>query len=325
MPDKIRRPTSNPGPSDTAEKLQRPTRTFGHYAGLAERHRRFVDEYLIDLNAYAAGMRAGFTGAKVTSYTLLDRPDIQAAIRERQELFTAERFNYHNAARFILGKLWDCATADPRELMEIRRVPCRYCWGINNQYQFSKAEMDRQLKAHAYGMAGQPLEAIWPRAGAEAAAWTAGKHHLPFDSQGGEGYTTDRAPNPACPECAGVGITMHLVADTRHLSASARQIFRGAKIGRNGQIEILVANQDQARDMLARHYNIAVDRKELYVRTIDPGSLSDEELTQAIAQLETLTLEESEYRQQQPPPKAKPGPRGPYRALLTAGPGRPTS
>ena len=72
-------------------------------------------------------------------------------------------------------------------------------------------------------------------------------------------------------------MTIHRVADTRNLSPCARALYRGAKATKEG-IEILIANQDAARGTLAKHYGIAVARKRIIVRKLDPDELSDEEL-----------------------------------------------
>ena len=56
-------------------------------AKLNERQKRFVQEYLVDLNATAAAKRAGYSQrtAKSQGQRLLTNVDIQAAIQKRQE------------------------------------------------------------------------------------------------------------------------------------------------------------------------------------------------------------------------------------------------
>lgn len=55
---------------------------------LAPRHRRFVDEYLVDLNAKDAAIRAGYTPARASAVAarLLRRPAIAAAIDKARAL-----------------------------------------------------------------------------------------------------------------------------------------------------------------------------------------------------------------------------------------------
>ena len=265
-----------------------PAPEYGHYDMLLPQQRSFVDEYLTDLNARGAALRAGYTNT-VSGYRLLHDPDVQAAIEECRARAAQSRGMH--GGEFVLNKLWDVATADARELVELHYIPCRYCWGVNGQYQFTKTEMDRLYKAHELGCKRLPLEAMWPSGDAEYAYYTAGSTDMPFDPQGGDGYTRRRQPNPECSECHGEGILKQRVADTRKLSHGARQLYRGAKLNANGSIEVMLANQDAARDILARHYSVGVERKAVLVQHIDPRQLSDDELIRAIADAETTLLE----------------------------------
>lgn len=54
--------------------------------GLTHRHQRFVDEYIVDLNATQAAIRAGYSDrqANKQAHLLMLRPDVQAAIAEAQ-------------------------------------------------------------------------------------------------------------------------------------------------------------------------------------------------------------------------------------------------
>ena len=56
-------------------------------AKLTAKQERFVDEYLVDLNATAAARRAGYSEktAEVIGYENLRKPQIMAAIHERQQ------------------------------------------------------------------------------------------------------------------------------------------------------------------------------------------------------------------------------------------------
>lgn len=56
--------------------------------GLTPKQQRFVDEYLIDLNATQAAIRAGYSEktAKQMGSENLSKPDVAAAIAERQQV-----------------------------------------------------------------------------------------------------------------------------------------------------------------------------------------------------------------------------------------------
>jgi phage terminase small subunit len=273
-------------------------RPASHYAALTPQRKRLVNEYLKDLNAWQAGLRAGYSPTSV--YQVLREETVQLALRERREQIDGERAL--EGARYVLNKLWDIGSADPRELVEIWKVPCRYCWGVGGQYQFTRAEMLRLLKAHKLGCDDKPLEALWPRGPAEAAAWQAGKNAIPLDTQGGDGYTAKRDPNPNCSECAGDGVMLQHIHDTRHLSPQAQALYRGVKVN-NGKFELVLADQAAAREQLARHYGVVVERKKILVRHLDPNELSDEELVQSLSELEALANSSGTYEVPEPAPK----------------------
>lgn len=52
-----------------------------------EKHRRFCEEYLIDLNGAQSAIRAGYSEdrARITASELLDREDVQAYLKKRQQ------------------------------------------------------------------------------------------------------------------------------------------------------------------------------------------------------------------------------------------------
>lgn len=52
--------------------------------GVSQKQKRFIEEYLVDLNATQAAVRAGYApkSAEKHSYRLLKRPDVAAAVEE---------------------------------------------------------------------------------------------------------------------------------------------------------------------------------------------------------------------------------------------------
>ena len=122
-------------------------RPASHYAALTPQRKRLVDEYLKDLNARQAALRAGYSPTRSTRCCARRR----CSWRSRSAASRSTASGRSRAHRYVLNRLWDIATADPRELVEIWKVPCRYCWGIGGQYQFTKTEMHRLVKAHQLG------------------------------------------------------------------------------------------------------------------------------------------------------------------------------
>jgi phage terminase small subunit len=79
------------------------------------RQQRFAEEYLIDLNATQAAIRAGYSPkrADATGYNLLRKAEIQAAIHEgRQKIQNSTQVT----VRRVVSELAISAFADPAEL-----------------------------------------------------------------------------------------------------------------------------------------------------------------------------------------------------------------
>lgn len=95
---------------------------------LTAKQQRFVVEYLVDLNATQAAIRAGFSArrAREYAYQLMQRADVTEAIQKAQ---TALSVRTKITQEKVLERLWLIATADPNELIEHRRICCRHCFG----------------------------------------------------------------------------------------------------------------------------------------------------------------------------------------------------
>lgn len=205
---------------------------------LTPKQAAFVDEYLIDLNATQAAIRAGYSErtANEQSARLLAnvsvRKHIQARMdkRARDTGITAER---------VLQEIHDIAMADPRELVQVKVSCCRHCWGDGHRYQRTVGEMNRDREE--WGAAGKALEE--------------------FDEQGGIGFDVHKGANPECPECAGDGEPRVVIQDTRNLSRAAAALFAGAKMGKHG-LEISLHPKEKALEMLGRHLKLFTDKVE---------------------------------------------------------------
>jgi len=173
-------------------------------AELTPKQALFIREYLVDLNATQAAIRAGYS--EKTAYSqgqrLLKDVEIAAAVQgamdkrgERTEI-TADR---------VLKELWDIATADPNELIQFRRGPCDKCW---------------------------------------------------------DGYTEPPSePDTSCLACRGEGVGRGYVADTRLLTGSARKLYAGVKITKEG-IEVKMHDKAAALVNVGRHLGMFTDKVE---------------------------------------------------------------
>lgn len=179
----------------------------------------FVQEYLRhNFNGTKAAIAVGYSpiSARVKASELLATPEVQAlldvAIAERAERVKID-------ADDVLKRMHAVATADARELTEIYHCCCRYCWGKDNQYQFTPREMADAKREHQL---------------AEIEAASEEKKLAPFDEAGGTGFDPRRDPNQQCPECFGRGEEVVVFKDTRDLSPSAKLLYAGVKTTQHG-------------------------------------------------------------------------------------------
>ncbi len=215
-------------------------------ATLTPKQTAFVHEYLVDLNATQAALRAGYS--KKTAFRIgsenLQKPEIAAALqdamakRAKRTAITADN---------VLRELWAIATADPRELVEYRRTCCRYCHGEGFGYQMTPKEFAKRE---------QDERDVWERRKSKKPTDV-----FAFDELGGVGFDANRAPNAACPECFGHGVERMHVADTRNLSDTARALYAGVKQTKDG-LEVKMLDRQAALLTVGKHLGMFVDKVE---------------------------------------------------------------
>lgn len=207
---------------------------------LTDKQARFVEEYLVDLNATQAAIRAGYSEATARSVGQenLTKPDIADAIAAAKE----ERSRRTNITADDVLRFWhSVGTADPNEVVQYRRGCCRYCWGEGNRYQFTPAEF---LKAQNDPKA----DVVRDEDGG-------------VSEEGGFGFDAKRDPNPDCPECHGEGVGRMHALDTRKLKGAAKLLYRGAKYTKDG-LEIQMEDRAKAWENVAKHLGMFTERHE---------------------------------------------------------------
>jgi phage terminase small subunit len=214
-PGKERKPKTTSGPVTKVTELN-------------EKQKRFVDEYLVDLNGTQAAIRTGYAAgsADVTAARLLGDARVQAYLQQRMADL-AQRTEI--TQEMVLERWWKIATADPNELIQYRRLCCRYCFGNDHAYQWIDED---------------EYEAACRAAKAE-------ERRMPTD-EGGYGFDHAERPHPKCPQCHGEGRGDVFVHDTRDLKGSAKMLYDGVKITKNG-LEVLTLSREKALENVARH------------------------------------------------------------------------
>lgn len=214
---------------------------------LSARQKLFVQEYLIDGNGAQAAIRAGYAEvcAKVTASRLLTNANVKEAIeaglkkKESRAEFKADD---------VLNHFLDIATADPNELIEHRRICCRYCYGAEHRWQRTAGEMYRDRVGHAKLVDAERHK-------------KKPKEIDPFDEQGGIGFDPRKVPHVDCPECFGEGEGQVYAKDTRKLSPAARKLYAGVKATKDG-LEIKVHDQAAAMVNVGKLKGLFADRVE---------------------------------------------------------------
>lgn len=128
----------------------------------------------------------------------------------------------------VLQRWWDIATADPNEIIHLRRVCCRHCFGKDHQYQWRDEEEHKQAVEAAITLAREQ-----------------GKQPVIPSDVGGYGYDRLLRPHPKCPYCRGEGHGEVHIEDTRNLGSKAKLLYAGIKQTVNG-IEVKMQDQEGA-------------------------------------------------------------------------------
>jgi hypothetical protein len=216
----------------TARKPRAAAKKAELQLGLTEKQQRFVAEYLVDLNATQAAIRAGYSADTAGSigHENLQKPEIVLAIAEARK---AQQERTQITADRVVMELGLIAFADARELAEVKTGCCRHCWGEGFRFQrtLSEYNLDRE---------------DWLEKG---------KDPMLFEEKGGIGYDSLKLPHPECPECGGDGQARVVLKDTRRLSPQAQALYAGAKMGKYG-VEVMTHSKMDAIEKLARHLGI---------------------------------------------------------------------
>lgn len=197
----------------------------------------FVKEYLVDLVAKNAAVRAGYseTSARQIGHELLLVPEIQEKIKAGMEKRSSR---VEITADKVLERWWAVATADANELSEMRRVCCRYCYGKNHEYQRTPREMQDAIAQFERDKLAQESKGL--------------KYTAQFNAAGGVGFDPRKDPQPGCPECFGQGTELPFYKDTRDLSPAAKLLFAGVETTQHG-LKIKTHSQSEAMVNVAKH------------------------------------------------------------------------
>jgi len=220
-------------------------------ATATQRIKRFVEEYLKDLNGTQAAVRAGFSKktANVQAHQILARPDVAKMV---DDALQARSKRVEIDQDDVLKRFWSIATADAAELIRVKYICCRYCYGKGNRYQRTPREMEEYRATWETELKKKSRDL-----GIEI-----GVLAEEFDDQGGIGYDPRKPPNEKCPECFGAGERKVVLADTDSLSEQARLLYGGVKETQHG-VQVVMEDRLASLVNVGRHLGMFKDKVEM--------------------------------------------------------------
>jgi hypothetical protein len=216
-----------------------------------QRRHKFAEAYVAlrenGKSDTAAAAEAALHCGYATGYAwhLINHPQVKAFVEGRVARHL-ERAEVNSEA--ILRYWWDIATC---ELPFPPAGPCRYCWGVDHQYQYTQSEARTALRKHT---GDQLKKAVHLR--------------VPFDDLGGTGFDRTKKPHPHCPECNGQGRNYLLVIDRDKLSHAQRHAIDEIRVHKDGSVSLKMRDRSRAMENLQNLMGLIQPRKPLEV--LDP-------------------------------------------------------
>lgn len=224
--------------------------------GVLQRERLFCAEYLKHFNRSKAYRDAGFVAknsnvANASAAKLLERPTVQEFLAEQ----VGKRFDRLGVdVDRLVSEYTALALADVRDIVEVHKSACRYCYGIGHRYQETPSEEHERRKAHDSALRQWLARA---KSGVPPPGTLA-----EFDALGGIGYDPRKEPAEDCPECFGEGKERIVVHDTRNLPPEAAKLYAGVKVTDAG-MQVLTHDKSDALKHLGMHLGMFVKKMEL--------------------------------------------------------------
>lgn len=178
------------------------------------------------------------------AYAKLARSNIAGRLKEIREQLAREVVI---EAAEVLREWLDIARADPNDLISHQRRACRHCWGRGHEYQWLHEREFAEALADA--MDHNAMRKMRRQS----------ERDLP-ERHGGMGFDRTKPPALNCTHCHGEGVPHIHVADTTKLTGPAAKLYAGIKVGKNGQIEVLMRDQDAALQCIAKALGMFADK-----------------------------------------------------------------
>lgn len=235
---------------------------------LTPREFRFVCNFIQTSKKNQSCIDAGYPqdNAHTTANRLLRLPKIMLEI-ERQRALLAIR--HMKTQDDVAHYWWSVATVDLRDLNPTQPGCCRYCYGVDHEYQRTEGEFRERQRKHQIAQQKKPNI----------------RDRVDFDEEGGPGFNKYFPPVSDCPECGGKGIIIAKPPGWMDdLPPEVSLLISGFKF-KDGELEIKIRD-DRGKAMENFQFLMGFVKSKKLVEVIDPTEMSDEQLESAIRRLE---------------------------------------
>lgn len=206
---------------------------------ITDKVQKFINGLLEGLNQTEAYRRAydcrNWKDHSVTSRAsvLANSVEVQSILEKYRAVCTERSIS---TAADVATELLNIHSVDTSDIVQHRRLNCRYCNGVDHNYQWK----DKNEYAAAL--------LIYERTNASSVRTKAAREIKTKGApscDGGFGFRFNAQPIPSCPNCLGEGIPDVFIADTRYLSKAQKKVIAGIKQGKEG-VEVKFRDQDGA-------------------------------------------------------------------------------
>ena len=226
------------------------------YDFLSPQQKKLVDAYVDPQNGFDQKLaleKAGYNRHSDTRSGMnpFRHSNVRRAISEKiKPVFDRTGITFEENLKYVAS----IAYGDPRELAETVKTNCRYCKGTLNKYQWTESEYYQKIEKEIEDFKrSKNITGVLNNDQLDELGF------VPTSADGGFGFDKWGEPDLSCPDCHGNGID-RIYIHTQHIT---HPLYAGVKVDKNGNIEVMIRNQDHALKLLAQLSGFLVERVEI--------------------------------------------------------------
>lgn len=198
---------------------------------LTPRELAFIRLYPTSSSGAEAAAKAGWSrnSAATIAMLLLKKPEIRYLIQKEMAKH-AQRISLKGDE---IARYWQQIAYAELPLPDVGC--CRYCHGMDHDYQFTLNEWRVARGSHILAQMKKPQ-----------------RDRKEFDERGGIGFDRTLPPHPECPECNGLGINYPMVIDRDKLTPAQRAAMDEVRVMKDGSVSLRMRDRSRAMENLQK-------------------------------------------------------------------------